>query len=129
MDSHLWKHCPIWFSDPLSWPPDIILPTAETIAEANVNGEILSVAIPKHEDLDYMLSNQALPLEHGCGGLFTTVEIRQEPERRVQSVLTKYSIKSYGGSKGLETQLTSSPLNFQADKVQLNLYDLECMSV
>jgi len=48
-------------------------------------------------------------LEHGCGSLFTAAEIRQEAERQAQSVLKKYSIKSYGGSKGLKTHLTSSP--------------------
>ena len=62
MDSHLWKHGPTWLSEPSSWPPHIILePTAETIAGAKVNREILSAAIPIHDSLDHMLSNHALP--------------------------------------------------------------------
>ena len=47
---------------PSSWSPDIVLqPTAETMAEAKVNREIFFVVIPKHDALDHMLHNHALP--------------------------------------------------------------------
>ena len=125
VDSHLCKNGPTWLSDPSNWPPHIVLePATETMAEAKVNQEVFSIAIPKQDALDHMLSNHALPrfceLEHGYGSLFTTAEIRQETERRVQSILKKYSIKKYGGSNRLKTHLTSNPTS-QANKLQLNL--------
>jgi len=62
VNSQLWKHGPNWLSDPSNWPPDIVLePTAETMAEARVKQEIFSVAIPKHDAFDQVLSNHALP--------------------------------------------------------------------
>ena len=61
VNSHLWKHGPDWLSEPSNWPPDIIPePTAEIMGEAKVKQEILSIAIPKHDALDQVLSNHAL---------------------------------------------------------------------
>jgi len=62
VDSHLWKHGPTGLCDPSSWPPNIFLEHADgTMAEAKVNREIFSVAMPIHDAFDHMLSNYALP--------------------------------------------------------------------
>ena len=71
MNSHLWKNGPTWLSDPSSWPPDIVLePTVETMAEAKVNREIFSVAIPKDDSLR-------------AGSLVWTGSLYQELARRM----------------------------------------------
>ena len=125
MDSHLWKNGPTWLSDPSNWPPDIVLePTVETMAEAKVKRAIFSVAIPKHDALDHMLSNHALPrvLRIGTWVWRFIHNCRNQARNRTTGPISTEEIQhqELWWIKRAQNSAHQQP-NFQADKLQLNL--------
>ena len=125
VNSHLWKNGPTWLSDPSSWPPDIVLePTVETMAEAKVNREIFSVAIPKDDALDHMLSNHALPrvLRIGAWVWRFIHNCRNQARNRMTGPISTEGIQhqELWWIKRAQNSAHQQP-NFQADKLQLNL--------
>ena len=125
VDSHLWKNGPTWLSDPSNWPPDIVLePTIETMAEAKVNREIFSVAIPKDDALDHMLSSHALPrvLRVGAWVWRFIRNCRNQARNRTTGPISTEEIQhqELWWIKRAQNSAHQQP-NFQADKLQLNL--------
>ena len=125
VNSHLWKNGPTWLSDPSSWPPDIVLEsTVETMAEAKVNRELFSVAIPKDDALDHMLSNHALPrvLRIGAWVWRFIHNCRNQARNRTTGPISTEEIQhqELWWIKRAQNSAHQQP-NFQADKLQLNL--------
>ena len=122
VDSHLWKNAPTWLSDPSNWPPDIVLePTIETKAEAKVNREIFSVAIPKDDALDHMLSSHTLP-RVGAWVWWFIHNCRNQARNRTTGPISTEEIQhqELWWIKRAQNSAHQQP-NFQVDKPQLNL--------
>ena len=125
VNNELWKHGPIWLNDPSSWPPDIILePTAETMAEAKVKREILSISIPKHDALDQVLENHALPrvLRIGAWVWRFIHNCRNQARNRITGPISTEEIQhqELWWIKQAQQSAHQNP-NFEADQLQLNL--------
>ena len=125
VNSHLWKNGPDWLSEPSNWPPDIILePTAEIMAEAKVKREILSIAIPKHDALDQVLSNHALTraLRIGTWVWRFIHNCRVQARNRMTGPISTEEIQhqELWWTNQAQQSAQQQP-NFQADKLQLNL--------
>ena len=92
VNNHLWNHSPTWLSDTAKWPPDIILkPTPETMTEAKVKLEVLSVTIPKQDGLQHVLISHPLPrgLRFGSWVWRFIHNCREQPKKRSGPISTE----------------------------------------
>ena len=125
INNNLWKHGPTWLSDASNWPPDIILePTPETMAEAKVKREILSIAIPKRDALDQVLNNHPLPraLRIGAWVWRFIHNCREHPRNRTNGPITTEEMQRQELWWIKQAQQSAQQqTNFQADKLRLNL--------
>ena len=94
------------------------------MAEAKENREIFSVAIPKHDALDHMLNNHALPkvLRIGAWVWWFIHNCRHRARNRATGPISTEEIQDQElwWNKKAQNSTNQQP-NFQADKLQLNL--------
>jgi len=125
--NNLWKHGPTWPSDASNWPPDIMLePTPETMAEAKVKWEALSIAIPTGDALDQVLNSHPLPrvLQIGVWVWRFIHNCQVQPRNWKNGPIStdEMQCQELWWIKQAQ-QSAQQQANFQADKRQLNLQE------
>lgn len=125
VNNNLWNHGPTWLSDTAKWPPDIILePTPETMTEAKVKREVLSVAVPKQDALHHVLINHSLPrgLRIGAWVWRFVHNCRGKPLNRRSGPINTEEIQQQELFWIKQAQQSALQLaNFEEDRLQLNL--------